>query len=176
MRTIRLLFLLLFSFIFIGGTGQTVQNVLTMTITNYDYSVISPVIGIVSGTCDMHFTYRLSKEGFIESIHWNAGNCNLYNSEGIEIKILDSGNDNLGVYWEFFNTPNASNDAIQPGISYNVPDGWLDAYLPEQMPLEGVYVENLFTFKCKGFMVKLPLKVVLHMNANGIYTVDMVKP
>ena len=176
MRTIRHLFLLLFCFIFLRGSGQTLQNVLTITLTDYDYSALSPVIGVVSGTAEIHFTFHLSSEGYIKSIHWNIKNCNMHNSEGVEIKMLDSGNDNLGVYWQFFNTPNASNDAIQPGISYDVPDGWLDSYMPEEMPVEGVYVENLFTFKCKGYMLRLPLKIVLHMNANGVYTVDMVKP
>ena len=177
MRTIRLLFLLLFSFIFLlRGSGQTLQKDVKITLTDYDYSALSPVIGVVSGTADYHFTFQLSKEGFIKAIHWNVTNCNLHNSEGVEIKILDTGNDNLGIYWEFFNTPNASNDAYQPGIRYNVPDGWLDSYMPEQMPVEGVYVENLFTIKCKGYMLRLPLKIVLHMNANGVYTVDMIKP
>lgn len=179
MRTIKILAILFFAVICIRGFGQkTVQNDLVCTLTNYDYSALNPVIGIVSGTIEMHFTYKLSEEGYIRSMHWNVNKVNLTNSEGERIQCVDAGHDNLGILWVFYNTPNASNDAIQPGISYNVEDGWLDAYMPgpDQMPLEGVYVENCFMLKCKGELLKLPYHIMFHMNANGVYTVEMIRP
>ncbi len=176
MRTFKIIILLAFASLCLNGSGQTIQKTLICTLTNYDYSSLNPVIGIVSGTIEMHFTFRLSKEGYIETMHWNVNKGDLHNANGDIIQCVDAGHDNLGIYWQFYNTPNASNDAIQPGIRYNVEDGWLDEYMPDQMPAEGVYVENCFMLKCKGELLKLPFHIMFHMNANGVYTVEFIKP
>jgi hypothetical protein len=107
---------------------------------------------------------------------WNGRNFDLHNSDGEKLIVIDSGHDNLGVLWPWFNTPNALNDAIQPGIHYSVEDGWLDEYMPETMPSEGVAVEMSCKIKLKGLIYKMPFLAVFHMNANGVYTVEMIKP
>ena len=176
MRTIKIFAILFFTVICVKGFGQMFQNVITVTITDYDYTVLDPAFGKVSGTYEYHFMYRLSKDGYLESIHWNGRNFNLRNDAGEKIIVIDSGHDNLGVLWPWFNTPNAINDAIQPGIHYSVEDGWLDEYMPDPMPSEGVAVEMSCKIKLKGLIFKMPFLAIFHINANGVYTVEMIKP
>ena len=56
--------------------SQPIHKTLVCTIDAFDYG---GEIGVVSGTYTYHFMYKLNKDGFIESIHWNVINCNLSN-------------------------------------------------------------------------------------------------
>jgi hypothetical protein len=162
-------------FICIKSWGQPVQNELTVTVTDYDYSIVNPEIGVVSGTYTYHFSYKLSNEGFIESIHWNARNFDLWNQDGDKVIVVDSGHDTYGVLTGWFNTP-ALYNGYDPRISYSCPDGWLSDYMPDPMPSEGVAVEMSCKILCKGNMFKIQFLAVFKINANGVQTVEMIKP
>lgn len=155
--------------------GQPVQTDIVVTVDNYDYSSIAPGIGIVNGTYTYHFSYKLSKEGFIESIHWNARNFKLYNENGDKVIVIDSGHDSYGILWPWYNTPDAMN-GYDPKIDYDCPEGWLTDFMPDPMPSEGVSVEMSLKILCKGEMFKMPFLSILHINANGVETVNVVKP
>ena len=161
-----------------------VQNVLTVTLTNLDYTLGNPAIGIVSGTFEYHFSYKLSKEGYIEAIHWNARNFNLWNQDGKKVMVIDSGHDTNGDLWAWFNEPNDMNGNIDE-IVYDCEDGWLDDLMQVQPTgeevgiyprTEGVAVEMSVKILCKGEMIRFPFLSILHINANGVETVDVVKP
>lgn len=168
-------------------SGQPpVQNVLTVTVDNLDYTGVNPAIGIVSGTYEYHFSYKLSKEGFIEAIHWNARNFNLTNNHGNKVIIIDSGHDTNGDLWVWFNEPNNMNGNINE-IVYDCDNGWLDDLMQVQRTdeegelgiyprTEGVAVEMSCKILCKGEMFKMPFLSILHINANGVETVNVVKP
>ncbi|HAM08918.1 MAG: hypothetical protein A2X05_08445 [Bacteroidetes bacterium GWE2_41_25] len=155
--------------------AQPVQTDIVVTVTDYDYSVVSPEIGVVNGTYTYHFSYKLSKEGYLESIHWNARDFNLVNSNGEKVIVVDSGHDTQGVLWIWFNTPDYMN-GYYPGIQYSTDENWLTPFYPEQMPAEGVAVEMSCKILCKGAMFKMPILAILQINANGVVTVNVIKP
>jgi hypothetical protein len=114
---------------------------------------------------------------FIESFHWNVKNCNLHNENGDKVISVDSGHDSYGLIWTFFNAPNTGNGEYFPSINYDIEEGWLDEYMPELLPDEGTCISMAFKMLCKG--VKWDLlagMVILHKNAKGETTVDIVKP
>jgi hypothetical protein len=154
-----------------NGYGQTVQSELFGVI---DGMYVNEEIGNVYGTFTIHFTIKLSKQGYIENIHWNIPHYDLQNDGQEKVRIIDSGHDNGGFGWDFFNNLNAANEGYNLYYT-NVTDGWLTPYMPSQMPSEGVYIEMSFAFAVKGKPYKLGSLILVHMNANGDITVDTVK-
>ena len=152
-----------------------VHNDIVVTITDYDYTIVNPDIGIVSGTYAYHLSYKLSKEGYLEGIHWNARDFNLWNDKGEKVLVIDSGHDTYGFVWCWFNTPALMNE-YNPGIIYSCPDGWMDPFMAPEMPEEGVTVEMSCKIMVKGSKFTIPLLALFHMNAKGVYTVEMIKP
>ena len=161
--------LLLFFCSFSVLAQRTVHQDLNGTIPGM---YVNDEIGTISGTITYHFAYKLSKEGFIERIHWNLTDMELENDRGENVKITDSGNDNYGYYWDFFNYINMYNGGI---VTYDVTDGWLNSVMPVQMPTEGTFNNVAFKFIVKGKVYFLKLLVLFHMNANGDITVNVVK-
>jgi hypothetical protein len=158
-----------------NGWGQkTLHEEIVVTITNLDYSSLSPEIGIVSGTYVYHLAYKLNKAGFLESIHWNAHDFNLTNASGDKLVVTDAGHDNYGLLWVWFNTPDFMNGYI-PEIDYDCPEGWLTPYIAE-MPAEGSSVEMGCKVICKGHIFKMPFMAQVHINANGVTTVETYRP
>jgi hypothetical protein len=156
--------------------GQVWQGDVVVNFYEYDYTAVAPFIGIVTGNYTYHFAIKLNKEGEIQSIHWVVKDCNLHNQNGDKIICIDTGHDNLGFLWAFWNRPNEGN-GFDPRIIYDIQDGWLDEYLPEFLPIEGTFVGMAFKMMVKGQKWNLFASMVqLHMNANGIITADVVKP
>jgi hypothetical protein len=153
--------------------GQPFQSDIVVTVTNYDYTVVDPGLGIVSGTYTYHFSYKLSPSVYIEAIHWNAKNFNLYNDKGEKIIVNDAGHDTYGVLWAWFNTPGLMNSYNQ-AIIYSCPDGWLNDLMPDPMPSEGVAIEMGCKIHCKSGMIRMLFKVILHINANGVVMADVI--
>jgi hypothetical protein len=150
--------------------SQVGKQDVVVTISGVDYG---PGIGTVYGTYTYHFVWQLSDEGFIECLHWNARNFDLYNASGDKVKIVDSGHDTYGVIWDFYNNPAFYNTGWN--IEYSVPDGWLNDIMPSQMPAEGAFINMSLKLFCKGTMLKWGSMVVFHLNANGDITVDFAK-
>ena len=159
----------------IWGQKMVHEDIL-VTITNFDYSSLSPEIGIVSGTYAYHFAYKLNKAGVIESIHWSAHDFNLINDEGDKIIVVDAGHDSYGLLWSWFNTPDAMNGHIEEFIDYDCVEGRLDVYMPDPMPSEGTSIEMGCKVLCKGHMFRLQFMAQVHINANGVTTVETYRP
>lgn len=156
-------------------TGQVLNVDVVVNFYEYDYTPYTSILGIVSGSYTYHYVIKLDKDGEIESLHWNVTDCNLHNQYGDKIIVVDSGRDNLGVVWSFFSSPNAGN-GYDPGLVYDVEDGWLDVHLPEVLPIEGTYVNMSFRMMIKGKKWDAYASMVqLHINANGVITADVVK-
>jgi hypothetical protein len=90
-----------------------------------------------------------------------------------QVNCFDVINDSKGTYFGFFNTPNASNGGTD---IYNVEDGWLDAYMPENYPFEeGTTVEMNWKFQIRGDRWGMSTLIQLHRNAKGEVTADVEK-
>ena len=184
MKTLRLLFCAAVALLTCNsyGIGRPFQTDIVVTITNVDYSFISPEIGILSGTYTYHFSYQLSKDGYIESIHWNVTDFNLHNQNGEKAIIVDSGHDSNGDLWAWYNEPNNMN-GNPSNMVYSCDNGWLDDLMQVQRGdetiyprTEGVAVEMSCRLLVKGKGFRVPFLSVLQINANGVTTVDVVKP
>jgi hypothetical protein len=149
-------------------SGQVIHQDVVVTISGIDYG---PGIGTVYGTYTYRYTFKLSKDGFLENIHWNVINQNLANDNGDKIIVMDSGHDNLGIFWQIWNNINAWNEGYN--ISYAVEDGWLDDYIPPVMPVEGSYI-NPCKIKCKGVTLDFSIKVQIHINSSGEITANVI--
>jgi hypothetical protein len=176
MKTIRLVFSILFISLLTcnNSWGQKLIQK-DVFITLYGEGInYGDEIGTVTGTYVYHFTLKLTKDNKIESIHWNATNFNLQNEDGDWVKILDSGCDNSGFIWDFWNNKDFYNTGFN--ITYDVPDGWLNEWLPEEFPIEGSFVDMSCKILSKGRIVDWSFMVQLHRNAHGDITADVVKP
>lgn len=178
METIKsVFFILVIAFLVCNNSrGQKViqkETLVTLYGVGIDYGT---GIGYVTGAYVYHFSLHLNKDGKIECIHWNSRDYNLRNEDDDWVKIIDSGHDNYGVVWDLWNYKDVYNEGFN--ISYDVPDGWLDEYMPapDDMPEEGAIINLSCKILCKGNILDWSYMVVLHINANGDITVDMVKP
>lgn len=175
MKTLKLFVsLLVIAFIAISTSvnAQTFQQKLTAVIED----VLTPCYNRnVSGSYVLNCTYHLdNKTGKIDRIHFNVIQCDVWDTEtGERVIVHDSGNDNLGYYWDFINRPNYYNGI--PDM-YNVEDGWLNDFMPETLPTEGTLVEMNWRYNLKGEgNLNLSTLVQIHQNAKGQVTVDMAK-
>ena len=174
MKTLKLTTAIIVIAFFTCGNilGQMIQD---ETVATFDKVDFGPGIGIVSGTYTYHFVFHLSKEGFIESIHWNASDFNLYNDNGDKVKVIDSGHDSKGDGWDMWNYINTWNVNNGFTITYNVTDGWLDGIMPTEKPDEGTFIAMSFKILVKGKMIKFGSLALLHLNAKGEPIVDVIK-
>ena len=154
------------------GFSQTFQKDVVVTLNGMDYG---EGIGVVYGTYTYHFICHLSDEGFLERLHWNAKNFDLYNENGDKVKVIDSGSDTYGIIWDFINMPDFYN-GYSPLISYSVPDGWLDDIMPPEIPAVGTFINMSCKIMCEGTISNWGSMVVVQINANGEITVTHVKP
>ena len=98
----------------------------------------------------------------------------MVNDNGDPVKIIDSGHDTYGSFWDFMNNKDVYNEGWN--ISYDIPDGWLNEWWPALMPLEGSMVAMSTKILCKGKMLDWSFMTQLHINANGDITANVVKP
>ena len=129
----------------------------------------------VTGQYVYHFAYHLDrKTGKIDNLHWNVLHAEIWDTEtGERYVIHDGANDRLGTWWDFMNKPNEYNGI--PDL-YDVEDGWLDPYMPEELPKEeGSMVAMNFRFNARGMMVNWSTLIQLHINANGEVTAEVYK-
>ncbi len=174
MKTLKLFAVMLILAFFVSSNrvnAQTFQKELIATFND----MYLPCIDIyISGTWTCHFTYQLDKGGKISRMHFNTLQSDFHEVQtGEKVICLDTGNDKLGNYFWFFNNPNAAN-----GIEdcYNVKDGWLDQYMPDNYPFEeGSMVEQNWKFIYGGEKYGVSTLIQLHINAKGVVTVDNSK-
>jgi hypothetical protein len=103
-------------------------------------------------------------------MHWNILQSNLWDiATGDKFILLDTGNDNRGLNFVWFNNLNTSNGLKDV---YDVKDGWLDEYMPQGVFDEGTYVEMCCKFIVGGEVYSVSVMTQLHKNANGEITVD----
>jgi hypothetical protein len=107
-------------------------------------------------------------------MHFNVQQCNVWITEtGERVKVIETTNDILGACWILCDSLNKYNGV--PDM-YNVPDGWLNDYLPDVLPDEGVMIDMNWRFVAKGIgNFSMSTMMVLHRKANGEVAVDMVK-
>ena len=143
------------------------QKVVTSTLNG----MLIPCSGkSLSGTWVAHITYHLGKDGKIDRVHLNTLHQDLWDTDtGEKAMYIDALNDNLGINFDLLNSLNASYGSH---ISFDVPDGWLDEYMPETLPVEGTYVEMNWKFKISGEFYGYSNLMRLNKNANGDVTVD----
>jgi len=138
----------------------------------------------LSGSWTYHVTYHINKKtGEVDNLHWNVKHCDLWDSDGNKYKAIDTGNDNLAAWWNFFNNINLYNDLEDNNIQYDEEDGWLDpdVYVdpdnpgwPTIFPQTGMMV-NTFKFVGQGDKVTWKSLIQVHMNANGDLTANFIK-
>ena len=157
------------------ANAQTKQQEL---VANFGNVYIPCVDRTISGTWTAHFTYFLGKDGKIARIHANTWRSDFHDiNTGEEVKCFDTFHDSYGSYFWFMNNPNAAN-GVEPGDPniYNVEDGWLDEYMPENYPFEeGTMVEMNWKFLIKGKKFGMSTLIQLHKNANGDLTATVEK-
>ena len=180
MKKLSVLFLvfacaLMFSF---NASGQVIKKDIVVTIDHLDYEEWCPGMGIVTGSYTYQMTLKMTKEGFLDKLLWHVKDANLVNDKGDKVIIVDSGHDNLGILWDWFNNANYYNAVVYncTEIVYAPGDGWLDGYLPPVMPSEGVAVDMSCKMVCKGVVYAMPVLAVVNINANGDMVVNFVKP
>jgi hypothetical protein len=151
--------------------AQTFQN--QMVVTENDLMAWC-LNRSITGQFVYHFSYHLDrKTGKIDNIHWNILHTDIRDSETGERYIFhDCGSDRLGYWWDFYNNPNSSNGI--PDL-YNVEDGWLDDYMPEELPKEGTMIGMNFRFNARGMMLNWSTLIQLHMNSDGKVTAEVYK-
>ena len=129
----------------------------------------------LTGSWTYHIAFHVNKKtGEVKNLHWNIKHCNLVDSYGNKYKAIDTGNDNVGWNWWFFNNINKANADAGSGIVFSEPDGWLDAFWPENMPEEGTFT-GMFKFVGNGEVVTWSVNMQIHINAKGEPTVDFYK-
>jgi hypothetical protein len=175
MKTLKIAISIIVIAVFTCGnfSAQTYQTEMHGT---FDGIYVLCGLGPVSGELTAHLTYHLnSKTGKIDNMHFNIPKCEIWNTVTLEkYKLVDVGNDNLGVIWDFFNNINFYNGS--EGIYYdNITDGWLTSLLPSVFPSEGSYVEMSFKFIAEGKIYRYAAMYQYHQNANGQITVDKYK-
>lgn len=168
MKTLKLtLSIIIIAFLACGNSvkAQTIQKEIHSELDNImAWCLERPIDGVFI----YHFTYHIDKEtGKIDRVHWNTAKSDIWDSEtGVKYKAIDTGNDNGGVMWEFWN--NINNNVVN---QWDVPNGWLP--VPDVFPIEGSYVNMNFKFIGKGGNVfSMSWKYQLHINSSGEITVD----
>ena len=181
MKTLKLfMVVLIIAFFSCGNTSGQVWHVnVVVSFYDYDLTPYCPdcyAIGRMTGTWTYKYTIKLSEYNKIESIHWVIQDCDMHNQNGDKIICIDTGHDNFGVVWDFFNNPDSYN-GVNSGVEYSTDEGWLDNYLPAVMPVEGTFVGLAFKTLIKGKRYdSLAAMAQLHINANGVITANVVKP
>ena len=106
----------------------------------------------------------------MDNFHWNVKHYDIWDTEtGDRYIMVDTGNDNYGILWVFFNYIKSIT-----GINYNVEDEWLP--MPEVLPDEGTTNSMSFKFIAPhGEVLKMSAMWQVHINANGVPTVDFYK-
>lgn len=132
---------------------------------------------VLTGTWTYNFSYHVDKKtGVLTRIHFNVKQCDLVDSEGNKYRIIDTGTDNLGLNWDFFNYLGLYNEGYD--IYYDHEDGFLDEYMPGdgEWPTEGTIP---WTFMIIGNGEKVTYKSLLkaYTDENGdlIFKIERYK-
>ncbi len=174
MKTLKLTLMIIAVAVLSGSMLQGQRTLSQDVVVNiYDGIDYGPEIGTLSGTYCHHFVFKLSKDGMLESVHWNTKDFDVHNEFGDKARLIDTGHDNLGIIWDFWNNPAYYNEGWP--IDYDQPDGWLDDIMPGEMPAEGAFINMSLKVLCTGNMLKWGSMAVLHLNANGEPTVDIFR-
>ena len=167
MKKIKLFISLLTIILFIVNNGvkaQTKHIDLHATCNDYVFCLEK----VVTGYWTYHLSYHVNKNtGELERIHWNIKDCRLVDSEGTRYKIIDTGNDDLGYFWDMFNYVNLYNEGYD--IHYSHEDGFMDQYLQGDLPEEGRIIWSVFKVIGIGTGEKFSVKAYIsgYRNENG---------
>ena len=160
------------------ASGQVIDKTIVVTIDHLNYDLYAPGMGTVTGYYTYEINMKMTKEGYLERLNWHVGKSELINDKGDKVIIVDSGKDNLGIMWDWFNNANYYNWYFYncPEVVYDSQDGWLNDYMPPEMPAEGVFMDMSCKMVCKGAMYQISSMAVIHYNGNGELVVNFVKP
>ena len=170
MKALNVLFvaLIMAAMISTPAEAQTKQKVL---VASFGEMYIACLDRTIDGTWTAHFTYHLGKDGKISRIHINTKKSDFWDVHtGEKVKVFDTFTDSYGTYFWFLNNPNEANGGTD---IYNVEDGWLDEYMPDNvLPFEPVYevgttVEMNWKFQIKGEKFGVSWLIQVHENALG---------
>ena len=173
MKSMKFLFAVVSMAVLISSSAhaQTFQEEL---VANFGSFYIPCVDRTIDGTWTAHFTYFLGKDGKISRIHVNTKTSDFYDvMTGETVKVYDTFTDSYGSYFWFMNNLNAANGGTD---IYNVEDGWLDAFMPDDYPFEaGALVEMNWKFQIKGQKFGTSTLMQIHRNAHGEITANVEK-
>lgn len=176
MKTLRIFTAIVFVAMFCSAfsDAQTMQREL---VANFGEMYIPCLDRTIDGTWTAHFSFHLDKEGKIDRMHVNTWKSDFYDVvTGEEVRCFDTLNDNLGYYFWFMNNPNAANGSQDGTGIYNVDDGWLDEYMPDDYPFEeGTLVEMNWKFQIRGKKFGISSLIQIHFNAQGEPTATVEK-
>lgn len=149
MKKIKFLGAFIVVIFFMSGaslTAQTRQVELHATVADYVFCLNK----VLFGEWTYHFTYHVNKKtGAIESVHANVKNARLFDSEGNKYVMIDTGNDKLGIYWDYFNNINAMNEDYE--IYYDIEDGFMGELPGEgEWPEKGMFAPGVIKFIGNG--------------------------
>lgn len=172
MRKIKFLICSIFLSVILCSSNfaQIIRLDIPVEIKPLDYSVVG-LDEVIYGTYMYKFTLHLSDDGLVR-MHWSAYDVNLLTMDGDKVRIIDTGNDSYGDMWDLWNNINFYNGDQADYLIYPFEDGWLDEYLPAIWPEEGVMVNMSVKIIVKNKMFRIGWKHIVHMNANGVPTVD----
>jgi hypothetical protein len=146
--------------------GQTFQVYPIVTVTNGEAWCLNRSI---SGSITYHLTYHIDKKtGFVDRMHANVYKAELFDDEtGEKYLYIDTGNDNLGVSWGFWNNPDNG------GFDYDLPENSIPL---GTLPTEGCNVWATFKLMTRGGE-KYTMRGVTHvtLNAKGETTAEFNK-
>ncbi len=175
MKTKVLLMPLLFFAIYAISSSANAQTFQKELVASFGQMYIPCIERTIDGTWTAHFTYFLGKDGKIERIHVNTWKSDFYDvGTGEAVKVFDTFTDSYGSYFWYMGNPNAANGGTD---IYNVPDGWLDEYMPPDDCLfkEGTMVEMNWKFQIKGKKFGVSTLLQYHFNAQGEPTATVEK-
>ena len=144
--------------------GQTVQLYPKVTV---NAGVAWCLNKTVWGEITYHLTYHLDKNGYVDRMHANIHKADLWDADGIKYIYIDTGNDNLGVSWGWWNNPDNG------GFDYDLPPNSIPV---GTLPTEGCNIWATFKLISKGgekYTIHSVAQV--HINANAVTTVNFIK-
>lgn len=153
-----------------SANAQTIRKQISISFDGVEAWCLNRTL---SGTWTLNLTYHLDKKtSKIDRLHFNFPHPIVWDTEtGEKVIMMDTGNDNLGAYWDFFNNINSYTNNLYPSVE----DGWLDDVMPTELPEEGTMVEMAWKYIIGGEKFYLSTLMQIHKNAKGEVKVDFTK-
>ncbi|MGW8316154.1 MAG: hypothetical protein ACWGNV_11170 [Bacteroidales bacterium] len=187
MKKIQWLIILVLIALFAGhvqANAQTFHKVIRAEV----YGPVFCLEKVVTGYWVYQITYHVDKKtGEISNVRWTVKEGQFVDEDGNAYKLIDTGNDNLGVFHAFWNTVNGSNEELletyYPGEGYSVvyyeengdvlEDNWMEGMITGVY--EGVFTNTFKLIGKNGEKVSFKEVTVYHVDAHGNVVTDFSK-